>query len=70
MNTKFDFYIAPLSEKRSLIELKALIILGKEQEKYKDQNGQTHISQDGDCLFIPRNKNDLYIENNIKFRST
>ena len=66
MNTKFDFYIAPLSEQCSLKELKALIILSKEQVKYKDQNGQTHISQAGDCLFIPRNKNDLYIENRFK----
>lgn len=63
MNTKFDFYIAPLSEECSLKEQKALIILGKEQVEYKDQNGQSHISKDGDCLFIPRNLNDLFVKN-------
>lgn len=66
MNYRFNFYIRQLSEKDSMSNLKAMVILGKETVIYTDQLGRKHTSNDGDCLFIPRDENDVFSKNRFK----
>ena len=66
MNYRFNFYIRQLSEKDSMSNLKAMVILGKETVIYTDQLGRKQTSNDGDCLFIPRDKEDVFYKNRFK----